>query len=330
MKYKYLTNKKNELDARRNDGAGLSPNLVKKLEDWFCIELTHTSNALGGNTLTRRETALIVEESLTVGGKSFIDHLEVNNHVHAIEWVRELAQNASALPSEKQLLELHSLVLRGIDDQNAGCYRNVSANISDTITTLPHPSKVPELMTQFIISLRSYTDLHPVQLAAEAHYRLLNIHPFSDGNGRTARLLMNLILISHGYPPAIISKREKTSYINSLEKAQLGGSLDDYLKIISKAVSRSLDIYLKAIKGEDILSMKGALELVKIGTIAKRSELSVPTIRFWTKEGLLNITELTDSKYALYDSTETLAKIEQIQKLKKQRFTLNEIQEKLG
>lgn len=329
MKFNHLSEKKSELDSYRNTGEGLSLALVKNLEDWFRVELTYTSNAIEGNTLTRRETALVVEKGLTVGGKSLQEHLEANNHAFALDWIRELAAKANAVPSENELLQLHSLILRGIDNQNAGCYRDVSVMISGSSVTLPNPFKVPELMEQFIQWLSETKDLHPVELAAEAHYRLVTIHPFIDGNGRTARLLMNLILISHGYPPAIISKRDRLAYISSLEKAQLGGSLDDYLKIISKAVDRSLNIYLKAIKGEDMQPAEEDQALVKIGVIAKLSEETVPTIRYWTKEGLLNIAELTESKYALYDNAETLERIKQIQDLKKQRFTLSEIKQKL-
>lgn len=324
-----MTEKKNELDSLRNDGEGLPLGLVKNLDDWFRVELTYTSNAIEGNTLTRRETALVVEKGLTVGGKSLQEHLEASNHAYALDWVRELAEKSDSVPSESELLQLHSLILRGIDDEHAGCYRNATVMISGSSVVLPNPFKVPELMEEFIGWLASKSSLHPVELAAEAHYRLVTIHPFIDGNGRTARLLMNLILISHGYPPAIISKRDRLAYISSLEKAQLGGSLDDYLKIISKAVARSLDIYLKAIKCEDAEFVEPSQVLVKIGAIAEKANETVPTIRYWTKEGLLKVSEYTDSKYALYDEAETLACVVQIQELKTQRFTLSEIKEKM-
>jgi Fic family protein len=330
MDFTKLTEKKSELDAFRGVGEGLPLGLVKNLDDWFRIELTYTSNAIEGNTLTRRETALVVEKGLTVGGKSLQEHLEASNHAYALDWVRELAAKPNSVPSENELLQLHSLILRGIDDEHAGCYRGVTVMISGSSVVLPNPFKVPELMEELIAWLAKTRTLHPVELAAEAHYRLVTIHPFIDGNGRTARLLMNLILISHGYPPAIISKRDRLAYISSLEKAQLGGSLDDYLKIISKAVDRSLNIYLKAIKGEDAEPIEKAQDLVKIGTIAKQVEETVPTIRYWTKEGLLKVSEFTGSKYALYDKDETLERVGRIKELKKQRMTLSEIKDQLA
>ena len=328
MNFAHLTEKKTELDSYRNDGEGLPSGLVKNLEDWFRVELTYTSNAIEGNTLTRRETALVVDKGLTVGGKSLQEHLEASNHAYALDWVRELAKRPDAVPTEGDLLQLHARILRGIADRHAGRYRDVTVMISGSSVVLPNPFKVPELMEEFIQWLTTTKTLHPVDLAAQAHYRLVTIHPFIDGNGRTARLLMNLILINHGYPPAIISKRDRLAYISSLEKAQLGGTLDDYLKIITKAVDRSLDIYLKAIKGEDLTPVDDHQEFFKIGAIAKQSEETVPTIRYWTKEGLLSIAELTASNYALY-APETLSRIKQIQAFKKQRFTLSEIKDRL-
>ena len=329
MNFHHLSQKKAELDRYRDTGEGLPAALVTNLEDWFRVELTYTSNAIEGNTLTRRETALVVEKGLTVGGKSLQEHLEANNHAYALDWIRELAQRPEAVPTENELLQLHSLILRGIDDSHAGCYRTVTVMISGSRVVLPNPFKVPELMEAFIQWLTSPSNMHPVELAAEAHYRLVTIHPFIDGNGRTARLLMNLILIGHGYPPAIIRKRDRLTYISSLENAQLGGSLDDYLKIIAKAVDRSLNIYLKAIKGDDAAPLDNDDQaLLKIGAIAKQSGETVPTIRYWTKEGLLHVTEHTASNYALY-APETLQRIQHIQALKKERFTLKEIKTQL-
>lgn len=330
MNFKSLSKKKAELDHYRDTGEGLPSALVKNLKDWFRVELTYTSNAIEGNTLNRRETALVVEKGLTVGGKSLREHLEANNHAFAVDWIQELAQRPDARLSENELLQLHSLILRGIDDSHAGCYRNVTVMISGSNVVLPNPFKVPELMEAFIQWLRDSPDLHPVELAAEAHYRLVSIHPFIDGNGRTARLLMNLILIAHGYPPAIIRKRDRLAYISSLERAQLGGNLEDYLKIIGKAVDRSLNIYLKASRGEEMDSVDNDdLPLLKIGAIAKQSGETIPTIRYWTKEGLLRVSEYTASNYALY-ALETLERIQQIQALKKNRLTLKEIRNRLG
>lgn len=164
--------------------------------------------------------------------------------------------------------------------------------------------------------------LNPIELAAEAHYQLVTIHPFVDGNGRTARLLMNLLLLMHGYPPAIIRKRDRIAYINSLEKAQLGGSKDDYLQLIMKSVDRSLDIYLQADQ------QSAEMPLLKIGELAKKVSESVSTIRYWTKEGLLEPADITPSGYHLYDH-QMINRCKKIQDLKKKRYTLAEIKAQL-
>jgi len=166
--------------------------------------------------------------------------------------------------------------------------------------------------------------LHPVAFAGEAHYRLVTIHPFVDGNGQTARLLMNLLLMMSGYPPAIIRKRDRLVYIAALEKAQLGGSKDAYERIIARAAGRSLDIYLKAARGETEIVTLDTDRLLKIGELAFKTGETVPTIRYWTKEGLLDVADVTASGYQLY-SPDMAARCKEIQRLKGQRLTLEEI-----
>lgn len=324
MKYDQLTEKKKRLDGFRP----LPGALVRNLDDWFRVELTYTSNAIEGNTLTRHETALVIEKGLTVGGKSLAEHLEATNHAHALDWVKEQMKRKPTSLTEKDIFHIHDIILRGIDDANAGHYRSVSVRISGSVVVLPNPRKVPDLMAEFVEWLGKDEKLHPVELAAEAHYRLVTIHPFVDGNGRTARLLMNMVLLMTGYPAAIIRKRDRLAYINSLEKAQLGGPKDDYLKIIAKAVDRSLDIYLKAASGEDAKQPE-SYKLLKIGELAKQVGENNSTIRHWTKEGLLEVAEITQAGYQLYAS-EMINRIKQIHALKEQRFTLQEIKDKLS
>jgi Fic family protein len=226
------------------------------------------------------------------------------------------------------ILHIHDIILKGIDDANAGHYRSVPVRISGSAVVLPNPRKVPDLMQEFVEWLKHSGNLHPVELAAEAHYRLVTIHPFVDGNGRTARLLMNMILLMTGYPSAIIRKRDRLAYIGSLEKAQLGGSKDDYLKIIAKAVDRSLDIYLKAANGEDAEQSESDV-LLKIGELAKQTGESNSTIRHWTKEGLLDVAEVTEAGYQLY-APDMIERIKQIHALKERRLTLHEIKNTLS
>lgn len=321
MKYEIYHKKKQALDSYRP----LPEAMVSNLENWFRIELTYTSNAIEGNTLTRQETALVVEKGLTVGGKSLKEHLEAANHADAINWIASLTTKSIKQISEKDILHLHSLILKGIDDTYAGHYRNVPVRIAGSAVVLPNYLKISDLMEKFISWLHN-TSIDPIELAALAHYELVTIHPFVDGNGRTARLLMNLILMIYGFPPAIIKPSERLAYINSLEKAQLGGSKEDYLKVIVKAVDRSLDIYLKALKNDSTSVESEAL--LKIGELAIETNETVATIRFWTKEGLLEVAHVTASGYQMYDKA-MIARVASIKELKKKRLTLSEIKNKI-
>lgn len=322
MDYGVLTQKYKQLQRLRP----LSPALVRNLEEWFRVELTYSSNAIEGNTLTRAETAVVIERGLTVGGKSLKEHLEAMNHAAALDIVYRLAAQKAHKLQESELLSLHALILKGIDEKSAGYYRSVPVRISGSAVVLPNPRKVPELMEDFCKWLSEKNHLHPIAFATEAHYRLVTIHPFTDGNGRTARLLMNLLLMMQGYPPAIIRPRDRLAYINALETAQLGGAKTAYEKLMMQAVSRSLDIYLNAAKGKTAKPQED--KLLKIGQIAKLCGETVPTLRFWTKEGLIPIAEITPAGYQLY-AKETMNRIRTIQHLKKQRLTLREILERL-
>ena len=324
MPYKDLTKKKKRLDSLRP----LQAALVKNLDDWFRVELTYTSNALEGNTLTRCETALVVEKGLTVGGKSLVEHLEAIQHAHALDWIKQQAKRKPSSLKEKDILDIHYLILTGIDSPNAGCYRSIPVRIAGSAVALPHPLHVPHLMTEFIQWLNTTKDMHPVKLAAEAHYQLVTIHPFVDGNGRTARLLMNMLLIMMGYPPAIIRKRDRLAYLNSLEKAQRGGAKEDYWGIISKAVDRSLMLYINAAQGNNSTPTASDV-LLKIGQLAEQSGVRHSTLRHWTKEGLLDVAETTAAGYQLYAPT-MIKRIKKIQQLKKQRLTLQEIKNRLS
>lgn len=348
MNWHKLDPKKKRLDALRP----LKPELIRNLEEWFRVELTYTSNAIEGNTLTRRETAVVLEKGLTVSGRSLREHLEAANHAKALDWIKELVSLPKHPIGEKEILSLHEMILKGVDDANAGRYRTVPVRISGSTVILPNPRKVPELMSAFSAQLKSNSASHPVEAAALAHYRLVTIHPFIDGNGRTARLLMNLLLMRRGYPPAFILPRERLAYLAGLEKAHLaesqshdsahprlaprleasalgGGSLEDYEKLILKAVDRSLDIYLEAAKGKTP-SKETATDskLLRIGALAKKTGESVATLRHWTKEGLLQPAGQTDSGYTLYP-LEAADRVKRIRDLQEQRLSLGEIREKM-
>ncbi len=224
-----------------------SDKVLKALE----IEYTHESNKIEGNTLTLQETALVIEKGLTIGGKTLNEHLEAINHNYAIDFIKAVAQNQEPI-TERLITEIHALILKGIDDANAGKYRTVQVMISGSKHTPPSPYSVPEQMEKLINWYNENKDtLHPIVLSAEMHERLVTIHPFTDGNGRTSRLLMNLILLQHGYPIAILKgdNDNRLKYYNALEKAQTEGDKQAFINFVAETIKDSIKRILSIVKG---------------------------------------------------------------------------------
>ena len=192
-----------KLDAMKSRLGSLRPlpkEALDKIREALDIEYTYESNRIEGNTLTLQETALVVEEGLTISGKSMREHLEAINHQEAIAFIKELAQSEEPL-TERVILQIHALILRGIDRENAGRYRTVPVLISGSRHVPPQPYLIEKQMEDFLFRFREMETqgVHPVNIAAYLHDELVRIHPFIDGNGRTSRLLMNLYLLRHGY-----------------------------------------------------------------------------------------------------------------------------------
>lgn len=194
---------------------------LQKMEEYFNLNYTYESNRIEGNTLTLQETYLVVNDGITVGGKSVREHLEAINHAEAISYLGEIVQNKTVF-SERVLKEIHYLILKGIDRENAGVYRAIGVRISGSSHLPPEPYMLNPLMEEvFAYYKENKGVLHPVILAAEMHEQIVRIHPFIDGNGRTCRLIMNLILMQHGYPIANIKGEleNRLRYYNALETA---------------------------------------------------------------------------------------------------------------
>lgn len=236
---------------RKLDNSPLPVVLKNNLDEWFAIEFTYTSNALEGNTLSMAETAMVVEKGITIGGKTINEHLEAINHAQAIDFIRELAQKKQTDVALDDIFAIHKIVLQKIDDTHAGVLRKVMVRVAGSSTIFPNPAKVPFLMVDFMMWLHSQSD-HPVIAAALAHYKLVTIHPFVDGNGRTARLLMNLLLLQQGYPLAIIKKEKRGEYIAAIEYARQTDDFTKFYSVIIDAVEYVLDAYLEAIEQSDL------------------------------------------------------------------------------
>ena len=257
-KYEDLLEQVNMLKSALDSFRPLSPVVVKKLTELYDVKFTYNSNAIEGSTLTERETALVLEKGLTIGGKPLRDHLEAQGHQKAIEWIRNIAKQPDRPISEKDILELHRIVFYKVDETWAGKYRAMNVQIAGANKIFPSFFEVPELMSQFITWLNSLgaRQLPTVELAAEAHYRLVNIHPFVDGNGRVTRLLMNLILLQHGFPIAVITNEKRSNYLSFLEQADQGNFLP-FNGLIIEAVRDSLCDYLNMIAPAETEKDKG-------------------------------------------------------------------------
>lgn len=220
---------------------------LKKIQDALDIEYTYESNRIEGNTLTLQETALIVNEGVTISGKSMREHLEAINHTEAISYIKDIAKQDIEI-SERTIKEIHALILHGIDRENAGRYRTVPVMISGSTHIPPQPYLIEKQMEDFILRFKQMEaeKVHPVLIAAYLHDELVRIHPFIDGNGRTSRLLMNLYLLRHGYVIITLkgSNDAKVNYYKALEKSHTEQLPEDFQKLVIEAEIAALRKYL--------------------------------------------------------------------------------------
>lgn len=240
--FKVINEKKAQLDAARP----LPKYTLKSLREKLFLEWTYNSNAIEGNTLTMNETKVVLE-GITVGGKTFREHLEVINHRDAITYVEEIVQKKESL-SEWQIKNLHRLVLKGIDDEYAGVYRKEQVFISGAKHIPPAHYLIQEKMEQMMNWYhKEGIYLHPVERGAMLHAIFVGIHPFIDGNGRTSRLLLNLEMMKDGFPPVIIKVENRLAYYEALDKAHTTEDYRDFIALVEREVEDSLDLYLSAI-----------------------------------------------------------------------------------
>src|SRR5258708_29067296 len=212
-----IADKKNRLDRLRP----LPPEALSDLEHYYDLEITYTSNAIEGNTLSPVETTLVIEQGITISGKPLKDHLEALDHYDAIRYVRELAREKTLL-TESDIRNLHRLVVQRSRPGIAGQYADLARYVRTETGRyeFPSPAEIPALMGDFAKWLGAAPDTP--ETAFSAHRRLVDIHPFNDGNGRVARLLMNLVLIRGGYPPVAVRPEDKPTSIRALQVAQTG------------------------------------------------------------------------------------------------------------
>lgn len=238
-----ILKKKEQLDEARP----LPKHTLRTLREKLFLEWTYNSNAIEGNTLTLNETKVVLE-GITVGGKTLREHLEAINHQEAILFVEEIIKDKEPL-SEWQIKNIHRLVLKGIDDSNAGLYREEQVFISGAKHVPPAAILIHEKMEAMLDWYRNEgRHLNTIERGAMLHAIFVGIHPFVDGNGRIARLLLNLELMKDGYPPVIIKVENRLAYYRALDKAHTTQDYSDFVSLVATEVKESLDLYLSAIE----------------------------------------------------------------------------------
>lgn len=238
-----IDEQKKAIDLRRP----LTKNQYNTLRNNLIVEWTYNSNAIEGNTLTLSETKVVLE-GITIGGKSVVEHLEAINHRDAILFLESIVDRQEEI-SEWNIRNLHQIILKDIDNLNAGKYRMENVLISGAKHIPPDYLMVPVQMQKLVYEdNREWIHYHPVVRAALLHGEFVKIHPFIDGNGRTARLLLNLVLMSNGYPPIVIKKESRLAYYEALDTAHTTLNYSKFVHLIATLVFEAEQLWLKILK----------------------------------------------------------------------------------
>jgi len=219
---------------------------LQKIKDALSIEWTYNSNSIEGNSMTLRETHIIINDGMTVKGKPMREHFEINNHHKALGFLYQIVEKHQKLDLSS-ILDIHGFMMNNIEDLYAGRMRNAGVRIEGANFVPPNARKVSLLMSELINFVqKNPLKLNIIELATVFHHKFVWIHPFFDGNGRTVRLAMNLILLNAGFPPAIILRTDRSKYYSALNMANKG-NYSKLMLLMCQALERSLNIYLNAL-----------------------------------------------------------------------------------
>ncbi|CAG0991799.1 Protein adenylyltransferase and cysteine protease IbpA [Methanosarcinales archaeon] len=281
-----LLNRIEEKMRRLNSLRPLPADAVKRLHDEIRLLHTYHSNAIEGNTLTLSETKLVLDEGTTIGGKSLREHLEATNNAKAFDLIEDIAKKKKPI-DYVTIQQIHEVVTAGILEE-AGKYRSKNVRITGAVKTPPDWSKIVKLMDGLIEKI-SGSKTHPVETAAYLHHRFVHIHPFIDGNGRVARLLTNLYLITLGYPPIVLKIQDMGKYYKFLRAADAGNP-GTFANFIAKAVDESLTMYLSIYGGID--------ELLPLKELAKVTPYSQEYLSLRARQGILDAVKTGKAWYS--------------------------------
>ena len=282
--YDRILRKKKELDSLRP----FSKASLNRLKENFDIESTYNSNAIEGNTLTKSETRLVLEEGVTIGGKSMREHFEAINHKEAIDFIESVVKDKKKI-SVEIICRINDLILNNLEEDEKGIYRLRKVHIEGASFIPPMPSLIPKLMDDFMGWLEENKEkMNIADYAALAHEKFVFIHPFIDGNGRCARLLVNLLLMQKGYPPIVILKAERKKYINTIDDAHQQ-KYTAFVNFIARNIERSLSLWIDALK---IPSKDGKEEYISLADASKLCRYSQEYLSLLARKGKLETIRL--------------------------------------
>ena len=277
-----IEDKKQRLDRLRP----LPKDAVKHLLEDMRLRHTYNSNAIEGNTLTLQETKLVLEEGITIGGKPLKDHIEARNNADAFDFIVQLVQHKKPF-SQDIIQHIHEIVTKSLL-KDAGKYRTGNVRITGSSITPPSYTKIISLMDDYINTIKKLK-IHPLKKATFIHYRLVWIHPFFDGNGRVARLVMNLYLMQHGYPPIILKQEQRKTYYNMLHQAD-NGNISPLAEFITKAMNESLQLYLSVFFDDE--------HLIPLKELAQHTPYSQEYLSLRARQGKLDSVKLEHTWYS--------------------------------
>ena len=291
--FERIARKKQMLDDRRP----LSTDMVKRLHNDMRVFHTYHSDAIEGNTLSLQETRLVIEDGITIGGKSLREHLEAVGNAEAFDHICEQADRGQTL-DHVIIQRIHEIVSRG-QIREAGKYRTENVRIAGAVKSPPACEKIVGLMDDYLQKINAMEE-YSLIVAGFIHHRFVEIHPFIDGNGRVARLLTNLYLIGKGYPPMVLKKEDRTKYYTSLRNAD-NGSLGPFINFIAKAMDESLTIYLSIFGGKD--------EVIPLGELASFSQYSQEYLSLRARQGLLDAVKMGNVWHSTKSALEEYAEV---------------------
>ena len=290
-----IDDKKQRLDRLRP----LPKDAVQHLLEDIRLRHTYNSDAIEGNTLTLQETKLVLEKGITIGGKPLNDHIEARNDADAFDFIVQLVQQKTPF-SQDIIQRIHEIITKGLM-KDAGKYRTGNIRITGSSITPPSYTKIISLMDDYIDTIKKLK-IHPLKKAAFTHHRLVWIHPFFDGNGRVTRLVTNLFLMQHGYPPIILKQEQRKTYYYALHQAD-NGNLSPLTEFIAKAMNESLQLYLSVFFDDE--------HLIPLKELAQHSTYSQEYLSLRARQGKLDSVKLEHTWYSSMSALkEDIKKIE--------------------